>query len=42
MSRQMDACMPIFHMAALEELFVHRYLVLTFEIPVLPVITFFM
>jgi hypothetical protein len=38
----MDACMPVYQMAAFEELFVHRYLVITFEIPVLPLITFFM
>jgi hypothetical protein len=38
----MDACMPVFHMVALEELFVHRYLVLILEIRVLPVITFLM
>ena len=36
MSAQMDACMPVYQMAALEELFVHRCVVLTLEVQCSP------
>jgi hypothetical protein len=36
MSAQMDACMLVYQMAALEELFVHRCVVLTLEVQCSP------